>query len=45
MLRELWASMRDTVQVGDWRGHLAAWWLVATGKVSDGDRWGVVYYE
>lgn len=34
MLGELWATLLDAVRCGDLRGHLAAWWAVASGRVT-----------
>jgi hypothetical protein len=38
MFRELVAVIVDAVRFGGWRGHLAAWWRVVTGRVTADDR-------
>lgn len=39
-LRELIYSLRAALLDGDVVGHLAAWWDVATGKITSETRWG-----
>jgi len=34
MLKELIATLWDTVLCGDLRGHLQAWWSVISGRVT-----------
>lgn len=34
VLVELFATLIDTARYGDLRGHLAAWWQVATGRIT-----------
>jgi len=34
MLGVLWATLPYATRHGDWRGHLTAWWAVATGEVT-----------
>jgi len=41
MLRELFYSLRAAWSDGDWSGHLAAWWDVATGRITSATRWGI----
>jgi len=36
--QELVAALQDTLVCGDLPGHLAAWWRVATGRVTSEDR-------
>ena len=38
MLRELLATVADAVRVGDWRGHLLAWWAVVRGEATGDTR-------
>lgn len=39
---ELWAAIQDARIVGDWWGHISAWWGVATGHVGPDSRPGAV---
>ena len=37
MFKELWYTLIDILRYGDVRGHLRAWWEVATGRVTPDD--------
>lgn len=40
MIAELFAILADAARSGDWRGHLAAWWAVVQGSVTEATRAG-----